>query len=95
MGFEGLIVGRSKSQQEIDAQIGRLADEFRKKESPAGMHELERDGAKKNEFRGIRGNMAGGRTSGPPLHAASSGGDENEKRNGPVGKEEERKITGS
>ena len=44
MGFEGLIVGRSKSQQEIDAQIGRLADEFRKKESSDGIQELERDG---------------------------------------------------
>ena len=51
--FDGLIIGRSQSQQEIDAQIDRLADEFRKKESPAGTHELERDGAKKTNSAGL------------------------------------------
>ena len=39
-----MIIGRSKSQQEIDTQIDRLADEFQKTESADGSHELERDG---------------------------------------------------
>ena len=41
--FEGLVVDLSKSQQGIDTQIDRLAGEFRKNESPDGIHELERD----------------------------------------------------
>ena len=42
-GFNGLIMGRSKSQQEIDTRIGRLDDEFQNGESPDGIHELERE----------------------------------------------------
>ena len=41
---EGLIIGRSAFQQQIDTQIVRSADEFRKKESSDGIQELERDG---------------------------------------------------
>ena len=41
--FGELIIGRSDSQQGIDTQIDRLAGEFRKNESPDGIHELERD----------------------------------------------------
>ena len=44
--FEGLVVDRSKSQQEIDTQFARSAYEFQKKESSDEIHELERDGAK-------------------------------------------------
>ena len=48
-----MIVGRSKSQQEIDAQIGRLADEFQKGESSVGIHELERDADRNYEGLGV------------------------------------------
>ena len=45
-GFNGLIMGRSKSQQEIDTRIDRLGDEFRKREISGRIHELEREGVK-------------------------------------------------
>ena len=48
-----MIIGRSKYQQEIDAQIDRLADEFRKEERSDGIHELSRDGDRNSE--GLRG----------------------------------------
>ena len=37
-------MGRAKSQQEIDTQIDRSGDEFRKEESFEEIHELEREG---------------------------------------------------
>ena len=44
--FKGLVVGRSKSLQEIGTQIDRLADEFQKgkKGSSEEIHDLDRDG---------------------------------------------------
>ena len=39
-GYKEFIIGRSKSQQEIDTQIGRIADEFQKNESPEESYEL-------------------------------------------------------
>ena len=36
-----MIIDRSKSQQEIDTQVDRLADDFQKTVSPEGIHELE------------------------------------------------------
>ena len=44
-----MIIGRSRSQQEVDTQIDRLADEFQKTESSDGIHELERDGDRNPE----------------------------------------------
>ena len=34
--FKGLIIDRSKSQQEIDTHIDQLAEEFQKAECPGG-----------------------------------------------------------
>ena len=47
--FEGLIIGRSKSQQEIDTQIDQLAEEFQKTECSGGIPELESDGGQYSE----------------------------------------------
>ena len=47
--FGGLIVDRSKSQQEIDTQTDRLSGEFRKTESSDGIHEFGRDGNRNPE----------------------------------------------
>ena len=58
MGFGGLIIGRSKSQQEIGTQVDRLADDFRKKESSGEIRELGRDGDQNSG--GLWGDMAGG-----------------------------------
>ena len=48
-----MIIGRSEPHHEIDTQIGRLADEFRKKESPDGIRALEREGGRNSEGRGV------------------------------------------
>ena len=53
-----MIIGGSKSQQEIDTQIDRLGDEFLKQESSDGIHELERGGMSK--FRDYGGIWTGG-----------------------------------
>ena len=42
--FEGLIIDRSKSQQEIDAQIDQLDEEFQRAECSEGIPELGSDG---------------------------------------------------
>ena len=42
--FEGLIIDRSKSQQEIDIQIVQLGEVFQKTECSEEIPELERDG---------------------------------------------------
>ena len=44
--FNGLIIDRSKSQEQIDTKIDRLSDEFRKTESSDWIHGLKRDGGK-------------------------------------------------
>ena len=41
--FKDFIIDRTKSQQEIDTQIDRLADEFQKDESSEESHELARE----------------------------------------------------
>ena len=41
--FKDFTICRSKSQQEIDTQIGRSDDEFRKNESSEEIHELGRE----------------------------------------------------
>ena len=38
--YREFVIDRSKSQQEIDTQIGRIADEFQKNESPEESYEL-------------------------------------------------------
>ena len=47
--FKDYIIGRAKSQQEMDTQIDRMADEFRKNESSEEIHELEREGYRDDE----------------------------------------------
>ena len=44
-----MTIGRSKSHQEMDTQMDRLADEFRKNESADETHELERDVGQNSE----------------------------------------------
>ena len=85
--FKGFVVDRSKSQQEIETQIDRLADEFRKKASSDEIHEKERDG---DQNYGGLGEIAPddeymGRRHIPKV----AGDDEKEKMIGP--KEEEEK----
>ena len=65
--FKGFIMGRSKSQKEIETRIGRLADEFqkkrkkkrkkKKKESYERIHLVTKRWGSK--FRGIGRNVAG------------------------------------
>ena len=43
MEFKDFLIGRAKSQQGIDDQIGRLDDDFQKNESSGESHELERE----------------------------------------------------
>ena len=47
--FGGLIIDRSKSQQEIDARVDQLAGGFQKTERPEETPELERDGDQYSE----------------------------------------------
>ena len=42
--FGGLVVGRSKSQQEIDTRIDQLAEEFQKTKCSEEMPQLESEG---------------------------------------------------
>ena len=41
--FKDYIIGRAKSQQEMDTQIDRMADEFRKNANSGKIHDLERN----------------------------------------------------
>ena len=50
--LKGFTIDRSKSQQEIDTQVDRLAGEFQVKESFEEIHELERDGG--GNYGGLR-----------------------------------------
>ena len=43
IGFKDFIIGRAKSQQEIDTQIDRLGDEFQTNESSEESHESGRE----------------------------------------------------
>ena len=82
-----MIVGQSKSQQEIDTQIDRVADEFRKGGSSEEIHELGRDGDRNSG--GLGDIRRGGWISGSSPRSASSGGGCEGKEERPKRKEEE------
>ena len=85
-----MIVDWSKSQQEIDTQIDRLADEFRKNESSDEIHELERDGGRNSGGSGEM--MPGGEYMDHRPIPQVYGQDEQGKRNDPKEKKQKKKI---
>ena len=88
-GSDGLIVDLSISRQEIDAQIDRLDDEFQKKESSGGVHELERDGCQNSA--GLREIWPGGEYMDRHPIQKVAGGDEKAKEGRPNRKRREKK----
>ena len=76
--FEGLIIGRSKSQQEIDTQIDQLAEEFQRAEISEEIQELEREGYQYSERLGDF--RQGGKMDHPIPQMSDRGEKEKEER---------------
>ena len=86
--FKGLIIGRSKSQQEIDAQIDQSDEVFRQAEGYEEIHELESEGDQ--YFEGFADVSPLGEKLDPPIPKCRIG--MGGKRNDPQGKEEKDQI---
>ena len=78
--FEGLIIDRSKSQQEIHTQIDQLAVEFQKAEGSEEILELESDGGQ--YFEAFGDVSPGSEKLGRP-HSKMTERGEKEKKNDP------------